>query len=80
MMRSIAAMRPSATVKPTTAAGRPAGPRKRPAAPLTIAEVSGGENEDPPAADKTLALVDHTLDFARAGLDVLTRPRHPSGS
>ena len=46
----------------------------------TIAEVSGGENEDPPAADKTLALVDHTLDFARAGLDVLTRPRHPSGS
>jgi len=45
----------------------------------TITEtVLRGEDEDPPSGDKTLALVDHTLDFARAGLGALAQPSNAS--
>ena len=47
----------------------------------TITEpVPRGEHERPASAEKTLALVDHTLDFARAGLGARTEPRDPSGA
>jgi len=45
----------------------------------TISEpVLRGENEHPPSGDETLALVDHTLEFARAGLRALAQPRDSS--